>query len=176
MTTGTSLFDKERVNFVRPKINSSDSRAIFSDGLLRTFFLYILLHTFFLYMPESCHLWKSRGLRACPISIIALLFWNLCSALQYTLNTFTPSWSTFPSSSFSLYPSMKLKPTPNDRKTIGYELGVLTLPILIGLKKVSYQTRVPRYQISKIWNRSNCDTTSNLKKGKMGWYSYLFIL
>ena len=53
---------EERVNFVRPK-KSSDGRAIFSHGLLHTFFLYILLHTFFLYMPESRHSWKSRGLR-----------------------------------------------------------------------------------------------------------------
>ena len=41
------------------------------------------------------------------------------------------------------------------------------------IKKVPYQTR---NQISKFWNRSNCDTTSNLNKDKKGWYLSLLII
>ena len=122
-------FDEERVNFVWRKNKSSDGRVIISEGLLHTFFLYKLLHAFFLYRPESRHSWKSRGLRACPISIF---MFSLAIYSGY-IQSFMVHISIIVLS--SLYSSMNLKPPQKDWKTIGYERGILPFPILIGKQK-----------------------------------------
>ena len=119
-----SLFDKERVNFLWPKQIVRWSSDIFP----RTPSYVLLVHTTSYVL--LVYAWKLSLVKKPWIesfyrfnNSFALLN-ALCLALQYTLDIFNPSWSTFPSSSFSLYSLMKPKPPPNYWKTIGYDRGI----------------------------------------------------